>query len=65
MMRGRRKVAVKCLLRQFFELARKRISLLVKLDEKSRHVVRYFAIEEGSDVPLWLLNSVPYLLLNV
>lgn len=41
-----RKVAVKRLLRQFYESARKEISLLVELDEASPHVVRYFAMEE-------------------
>ncbi|CAN8075156.1 unnamed protein product [Agarophyton chilense] len=46
---GDRKVAVKRLLRQFFESARKEISLLVELDEASPHVVRYFAMEEDSD----------------
>ncbi|CDF40078.1 Serine/threonine protein kinase/endoribonuclease, ERN [Chondrus crispus] len=49
MMPGGRKVAVKRLLRQFFESARKEISLLVELDEKSPHVVRYFAMEEDSE----------------
>ncbi|PXF45477.1 Serine/threonine-protein kinase/endoribonuclease IRE1 [Gracilariopsis chorda] len=46
---GERKVAVKRLLRQFFESARKEISLLVELDEASPHVVRYFAMEEDSE----------------
>eukprot|EP00178_Gracilaria_changii_P020766 TRINITY_DN606_c0_g3_i1.p1 TRINITY_DN606_c0_g3~~TRINITY_DN606_c0_g3_i1.p1 ORF type:complete len:1178 (-),score=156.34 TRINITY_DN606_c0_g3_i1:4111-7644(-) len=46
---GDRKVAVKRLLRQFFESARKEISLLVELDEASPHVVRYFAMEEDSE----------------
>lgn len=49
MMPGERKVAVKRLLRQFFESARKEISLLVELDEASPHVVRYFAMEEDSE----------------
>lgn len=49
MMPGERKVAVKRLLRQFFESARKEISLLVQLDEASPHVVRYFAMEEDSE----------------
>lgn len=49
MIHGDRKVAVKRLLRQFFESARKEISLLVELDEASPHVVRYFAMEEDSE----------------
>lgn len=49
LMPGERKVAVKRLLRQFYESARKEISLLVELDEASPHVVRYFAMEEDSD----------------
>lgn len=49
MMPGERKVAVKRLLRQFFESARKEISFLVELDEASPHVVRYFAMEEDSE----------------
>lgn len=49
MMPGDRKVAVKRLLRQFFESARKEISLLVQLDEASPHVVRYYAMEEDSE----------------
>lgn len=49
MMPGERKVAVKRLLRQFFESARKEISLLIELDEESPHVVRYFAMEEDSE----------------
>lgn len=49
MMPGDRKIAVKRLLRQFFESARQEISLLVQLDEASPHVVRYFAMEEDSE----------------
>lgn len=49
MLPGERRVAVKRLLRQFFESARKEISLLVELDEASPHVVRYFAMEEDSE----------------
>jgi serine/threonine-protein kinase/endoribonuclease IRE1 len=49
MMPGGRRVAVKRLLRQFYESARKEISLLVELDEASPHVVRYFAMEEDAD----------------
>eukprot|EP00177_Eucheuma_denticulatum_P001814 GFKZ01003243.1.p1 GENE.GFKZ01003243.1~~GFKZ01003243.1.p1 ORF type:complete len:1233 (+),score=173.28 GFKZ01003243.1:43-3699(+) len=49
MMPGERKVAVKRLLRQFYESARQEISLLVELDEASPHVVRYFAMEEDSE----------------
>ena len=46
---GKRKVAVKRLLRAFFESARKEISLLVQLDEASPHVVRYYAVEVDSE----------------
>lgn len=49
MMPGERKVAVKRLLRQFYESARKEISLLIQLDEASPHVVRYFAMEEDCE----------------
>lgn len=44
-----RKVAVKRLLRQFYESAKQEISLLVQLDEASPHVVRYFAMEEAPE----------------
>lgn len=46
---GERKVAVKRLLRQFYESAKTEISLLVELDEASPHVVRYFAMEENKE----------------
>jgi serine/threonine-protein kinase/endoribonuclease IRE1 len=49
MMPGSRRVAVKRLLRQFYDSARKEISLLVELDEASPHVVRYFAMEEDAE----------------
>lgn len=49
MVPGDRRVAVKRLLRPFFESAKKEISLLIELDEASPHVVRYFAMEEDSE----------------
>lgn len=49
MMPGDRKVAVKRLLRQFYDSAKQEISLLVELDEASPHVVRYFAMEEDPE----------------
>lgn len=48
-MPGSRRVAVKRLLRQFYESARKEISFLVELDEASPYVVRYFAMEEDAE----------------
>lgn len=49
MVQGGRKVAVKRLLRQFYESAKKEITLLVQLDELSSHVVRVFDMEEDSE----------------
>lgn len=60
MMPGERKVAVKRLLRQFYESARKEISLLVELDEASPHVVRYFAMEEDSEFIYLALELCAY-----
>ncbi len=46
---GDRKVAVKRLLRQFYDSAKHEIELLVQLDEASPYVVRYHAMEEDSE----------------
>lgn len=62
MMPGERKVAVKRLLRQFYESARQEISLLVELDEASPHVVRYFAMEEDSEFIYLALELCAYTL---
>uniref|UniRef100_A0A7S1TIK4 non-specific serine/threonine protein kinase n=1 Tax=Compsopogon caeruleus TaxID=31354 RepID=A0A7S1TIK4_9RHOD len=46
---GSRRVAVKRLLRQFYDAARKEISMLIELDEISSHIVRYYAMEEDAE----------------
>jgi len=43
-----RKVAVKRMLKTFYELARREIEMLIALDELSPFVVRYYAMEEDN-----------------
>ncbi|GJD12091.1 Serine/threonine-protein kinase/endoribonuclease IRE1 [Galdieria sulphuraria] len=43
-----RKVAIKRMLKTFYELARKEIEMLIKLDELSPYVIHYYAMEEDS-----------------
>eukprot|EP00871_Galdieria_phlegrea_P004991 jgi/Galph1/5493/GphlegSOOS_G4162.1 len=44
-----RRVAIKRLLRTFYDLAKKEIEMLIALDEMSPYIVRYYAMEEDDD----------------
>ncbi|GJQ09595.1 hypothetical protein GpartN1_g1386.t1 [Galdieria partita] len=44
--RDGRKVAIKRMLKTFYDLARKEIEMLIKLDELSPYVIHYYAMEE-------------------
>ncbi|KAK4538738.1 hypothetical protein CDCA_CDCA20G4763 [Cyanidium caldarium] len=46
---GRRRVAIKRLLRSFYKIARREIGVLIELDESCQHILRYYAMEEGGE----------------
>jgi len=46
---GYRRVAVKRLLKSFYQIARREIEVLIELDESCQHILRYYAMEESGD----------------